>query len=338
MDATQHLAPFFQYPLIELGRILGGMLMLCVASYTDLRSRKVPDEVWYAGSALAIILIVGDVLLSGASLLYLIVLVPTIALLLDVLDVYEIVKERTGRDLFWPGVAAGLAAAVAMLALLPWNAGLLGLMLVPGFILLAYLFYATRLLHGGGDAKAFVVIAILHPFWPAFGPLPLAAGSGALATFASLGFAFFVLFYAALASAAGVPPLNLARNARDPGAKAGLGRKLLGYRMPLAAARKAFVWPMEVVRDGKVVFQSRPGDEELEEEFGKLEKAGRTEIWVTPKIPFMVPLLAGYLVAVVAGNVLVLLFASSNILMLLIALLGAALLALVALSAARAKG
>lgn len=308
MDASQAVAPFLQYPFLELGRIVCGVLMLGVASYTDFRSRKVPDDIWMVASVVAFIFIAGEILLSGVSLLYLLVLVPIVALLLDVLDYYEILEKRIGRDLFWPAMAAGLAATVALLALIPWDARLLSLLMVPGFILLAYLFYATRLLHGGGDAKAFVAIAMLHPLWPSFMALPLVQPTSRIAVAAPYGFVFFVLFYASLASVLYFTPRNLLRNSRDPEAKAPFSTRALGHRMKVADAKNAYVWPMEVVRDGKVVRRTRPGDDDPKEEFEKLEKAGVKVAWVTPKIPFMVPLAVGYVVAVVLGNAILLMF------------------------------
>jgi len=43
---------------------------------------------------------------------------------------------------------------------------------------------------------------------------------------------------------------------------------------------------------------------DVDEELAEFEKQGITEIWVTPKIPFMIPLLIGFLVSFVLGDLL----------------------------------
>ena len=43
---------------------------------------------------------------------------------------------------------------------------------------------------------------------------------------------------------------------------------------------------------------------DADEEYELFEKMGIKEIWVTPKIPFMIPLFAGFLVSFVVGDLL----------------------------------
>jgi preflagellin peptidase FlaK len=47
-----------------------------------------------------------------------------------------------------------------------------------------------------------------------------------------------------------------------------------------------------------------PKDFDVEDELNEFEKKGINEIWVTPKIPFMIPLLAGFIVAFIFGDIL----------------------------------
>ena len=51
-------------------------------------------------------------------------------------------------------------------------------------------------------------------------------------------------------------------------------------------------------------FVYMPKNFDVEDELNEFEKQGINEIWVTPKIPFMIPLLAGFICAFVLGDIL----------------------------------
>jgi hypothetical protein len=65
--------------------------------------------------------------------------------------------------------------------------------------------------------------------------------------------------------------------------------------MDIAAARLAKVWPMQDIdAEGHIRFRywvKLRGD--MEKRYAGLERAGWTRVWVTPKVPFFVPLLVG---------------------------------------------
>ena len=69
-------------------------------------------------------------------------------------------------------------------------------------------------------------------------------------------------------------------------------------------ARKKFIWPLEKFVKGKRKFAYFPKDFDADDEFDKFEKKGITEIWVTPKVPFMIPLLIGFIFAFIFGDIL----------------------------------
>ena len=71
-----------------------------------------------------------------------------------------------------------------------------------------------------------------------------------------------------------------------------------------AQARKKFVWPLEILEDGKTKLMMRPKNFEVDDELDEFEKQGYTEIWITPKIPFMIPLLLGFICTFVFGDIL----------------------------------
>lgn len=74
--------------------------------------------------------------------------------------------------------------------------------------------------------------------------------------------------------------------------------------MNLEKAKEKFVWPLERIIDGERKFFYMPKEFDAEEEFEEFEKQDIKEIWVTPKIPFMIPLLAGFISSFVMGDIL----------------------------------
>jgi len=74
--------------------------------------------------------------------------------------------------------------------------------------------------------------------------------------------------------------------------------------MSVEKAKQTFVWPLETIQDGKRKFAYMPKDYDADDELIEFEKQGITEIWVTPKIPFMIPLFVGYIVTFILGDIL----------------------------------
>lgn len=174
------------------------------------------------------------------------------------------------------------------------------LLLIPIIAGLAYVFWYFHLIAGGADAKAIMMLAILIPYpfeldeisssipyWPS--PLPPTAVTFAnsLLVFIAVPFLFFAV--------------NLLRgDLRFPA-------MLLGYRMDLERAQRSFVWVTERIdengRSRQLLMSSKQSPEEEEANVARLRAANRTRVWVTPKIPFMVPLLGGFLAAIIVGDV-----------------------------------
>ncbi|MCK5309947.1 MAG: hypothetical protein KAJ64_04810, partial [Thermoplasmata archaeon] len=72
---------------------------------------------------------------------------------------------------------------------------------------------------------------------------------------------------------------------------------------------KKFVWPMEKIIDDErvlVIFPKRDGD--VRKDLLALRKEGIERIWVTPKVPFIIPMLLGIIFSVIIGNLVMLLF------------------------------
>ncbi|MES2154001.1 MAG: prepilin peptidase [bacterium] len=159
-----------------------------------------------------------------------------------------------------------------------------------GLVAFFYLVWRLRLF-GGADAKALMVLAVLEPR-PVVGGLPVPPALGTLA----------------LASIAGalVPVVFLLWNAGH--GRFRLPAAFLAVPMELGRARNAKVWPIqEVDAAGRVRFRYwvKLGgglDERMAARYAALEQAGVTTVWVTPKLPFFVPLLVGALTWVWVGT------------------------------------
>ncbi|HJQ93533.1 MAG TPA: hypothetical protein VJ874_04525, partial [Candidatus Thermoplasmatota archaeon] len=155
-----------------------------------------------------------------------------------------------------------------------------------------YGFWRLRLF-GGADAKALMVLAFLAP-WPSPSAASVQPALDALAN------GCFLMLVVPVVSALA----NLAQG------QVAFPAMLLGRRVPIAKARAAQVWPMQVAgADGTVRwrFWQRAGLESLDAEYDALAGAGLDRVWVTAKVPFLVPLALGLAASWKWGNLAVLL-------------------------------
>lgn len=175
----------------------------------------------------------------------------------------------------WPYLVVAPAFAGAMLG--AWRLGLLA---------------------GGADAKALASLAILLPFPVHVAPgIPLLPSPmpGAFTVMADSLLVVLVLPLAFLVR-------NLARgDLRFPAL-------LLGYRLPLEDLGETWCWPMEHPDpDGPgtaVSYLPNRGPPFTRDSLRELEERGVEEVWVTPKVPYMVPLAGGLVAAFTLGDVL----------------------------------
>jgi preflagellin peptidase FlaK len=169
------------------------------------------------------------------------------------------------------------------------------LIFIPLMIGLVYLFFQLRLIFGGADAKALIVLAILTPFQP-FQTLSSFPIYSSFMPFSWVIFSNSILLFLFI-------PLSLLiinifnKNIRFP-------HCFIGYKISIAKAKKIFVWPLERIVDGTLKFSYVPSNFDPSEDFSRLEEKGYKEIWVTPKIPFMIPLLGGFITAFFLGDFL----------------------------------
>ena len=208
---------------------------------------------------------------------------------------YTDIKTRRASNILW--LIMGSIGAILLLIqyfTIGFGDKINYLIFIPIMIGFVYLLFQMRLIFGGADAKALMAIAILIPLEPTISQFPIWGGSLMPSSWYifSNSVIIFLLFPISLLI------FNLAkRNISFPYC-------LLGYKMSLKKAREKFVWPLEKIVDGKRKFVYMPKEFDVEKELDEFEKYNITDIWVTPKIPFMIPLLAGFICAFIFGDIM----------------------------------
>lgn len=168
------------------------------------------------------------------------------------------------------------------------------LIFIPIMIALMYVLFQLRLIFGGADAKALMAIAILVPLEPAISQFPIWNGSVMPSSWFIFSNSILIFLF--------IPLSLLIFNAAKRNAK--FPYCVLGYKMSINKARERFVWPLEKIVNGKRKFVYMPKDFDIDKELNEFEKNGINDIWVTPKIPFMIPLLFGFICAFIIGDLL----------------------------------
>lgn len=154
---------------------------------------------------------------------------------------------------------------------------------------------------GGADAKAVMVLALTFPFYPELTPpappLPIL----------NKGFGIFTLTVLtnSLIATPFIMIVFVLRNLKEgfSAFKEHPVGFLMGYRVEVSNFPR-FHYLLQVVRGGEVVNLRRgidPDPAQLE----ALRKAGCQRVWVTPQIPFLVFITAGFVLAIFFGDLLV---------------------------------
>ena len=207
---------------------------------------------------------------------------------------YTDIKTRRASNILWVIMAIVGAILIAIQYFDPGFENIYILIFIPIMIGLVYLLFQLGLIFGGADAKALMAISILVPTQPQIYQIPIWGQSYMPAAWTI--FSNSVILF--LAIPIGMFIYNIfKRNIKFPYC-------FLGYRMKIAKAKEKFVWPLEKLVDGKRKFAYMPKGYETEDELDEFEKNGITEIWVTPKIPFMIPLLIGFIFTFVFGDII----------------------------------
>jgi len=277
--------------------------LLTYCSILDWKTRKVANPYWIVLSVFGICLLIMRAFVDEADPAYLLILVPITAILSDVY------LEGEGNSLLVRAAPfLKYAAAIVSIIVLAYLWGnepyFQHFLAVPVVMLFMVVLYMANVIRGGADAKALLALAIVFPFYLNIGEFPLISPASADIE-VLFPFTLSVLVNAAIIVA--ILPLffffkNLAvREFEFP-------QGFLGYKMDNKEIVGRHVWLMERAEDGRIMKYVTPkSSEDLSKEVELLTKAGRTRIWVTPKLPFIIPITASVLLTAFIGGILFLL-------------------------------
>lgn len=194
-------------------------------------------------------------------------------------------------------LAAGVIASCLTVILLGNADGaVLNSLLIPVFVSVYCAMYRLGVLRGGADCKCLMALSVAFPVYPEVGRFPILGTDGTLSVV--FAFSISVLFVGAVATTAFHVANVLVRNR-------GLGRGISGYIMPIDRAERSFVWPLEDVVDGETRRVPVPDDETVPDIYRRLRESGRTEVLVTPMMPFIAVLAAAFVFVITVGSPLV---------------------------------
>jgi archaeal preflagellin peptidase FlaK len=209
---------------------------------------------------------------------------------------YTDIKTRMAPNILWI-IMGGIGAVLLLFQFFidGFSNQTLYLIFIPIMIGLVYLFFQLRLIFGGADAKALMAIAILTPFQPfqmlsslplhpSFMPFSWVIFSNSIFLFLLIPLSLFIL--------------NVIKGDIQ------FPHCFFGYKVTIEKAKKTFVWPLERFKNGDLKFSYVPTSFDPSDQIELFEKKGFKELWVTPKIPFMIPLIAGFITGFFYGDIL----------------------------------
>lgn len=176
-------------------------------------------------------------------------------------------------------------------------------------VLLARGLFEARILYGGADAKGLMTAGILLPFFP--NPW-LSIPSIAKPILSVFPYSISVVVNAALVSLAVPIALALLNASRG---EFTFPRGFVGFRIPVSELPDRFVWLRDPTLSGgksreEIDVETSEEDRNLRvRQMSELQAKGVGRVWVTPQLPFLVLLAIGVGTALLAGNLLLDLFA-----------------------------
>jgi len=199
---------------------------------------------------------------------------------------YTDFKQREAENFLWL-IMGGFG--VLFMAFAGYDLGLVAISILLTIPMAIVLVFAGM---GGADAKALLAIAVLTPLIPHMKigiELPLWTAP------VELPFSIIVLINALLLFL-GIPLMFLLLNAARGDLE--FPAALLGYKMRACDIGTSFVWPMEKMVEEKRVKTILPQKDV------DISTFGDEVIWVTPKVPFLIPLTVGYAISFIFGDIL----------------------------------
>ena len=266
------------------------LAVLVSAAVSDWRKREASDIHWIVMAGAGAVLLAYRLFDAGYALQAVTAAVSIVLMTVDL--VWD--RESASADL---ALYVSIAVSVILTAFLLIDSDhLWEYVSMPVMYMLMNALYYTGIVKGGADAKAVIVLAFVMPLYPDLGILPfVAVPAGNVSQLIVPAFSVFFIA-AVLTILAAVPYLiiNLMRGDRE------FPYMLAGYRMDLEKVPGSHVWPMEDMCGGMEVRSLSGFDDPGTVD--RLREFGRDRVWVTPIIPFLVPMVVSYAIVVFLGN------------------------------------
>lgn len=267
--------------ITEIVRISACIVSFSFASYQDIKTREISSIIWFLAGSLGLSLLFVErgylaipSIISTALLFY-----PTF---------FEISSKS--RKIM---ILIGIVVFIFCIIYTP----IYYFISPPLVVLLGHLLHQTKVLRGGADAKAFMLIGIMFPTYPStiFCRIP----TGLEFYNIVFPFALLVILYATLCLLLLIP-YHVIINVRR--GKIKFPHMLVGYTIKIEDFGKKFVWLLEHVDNGKVFIRFSPMEEREKYDLEKFKEMGYKEVWVQPQIPFIAFMFLGFILAIVFGN------------------------------------
>ena len=287
---------------LDWPRFFLGFSVLLYASWTDLTTRRVPNQVWLISGSIALLLLIYEIYEENWEYYVWALLFSTIILFYNAfVDEYVLDANQV---IFWQA-AQVLALLSALYFFMTVNSDqlsknnykLLDIISISFLMILMYLWFYLGPTIGGADVKAVMTIGLITPFTLTF-------GSDAFTAFETRGFPYpFVVFMNSLLFYLFIPLGFAFYNVIKGNFERPYFQLFFGTKMALDQARQSFVWPMEQVVGGRVVLVAFVKNKrDYSEQWKELEELGIDNPWVTYKIPYIVPLAISFALSAFLGD------------------------------------
>lgn len=242
--------------MLDILKIIFCTPFLLYSCYSDIKTRRVSDNVWYVMLAGGVFFILYDI--SNYGIAYIVRLLVSVILMYLFLEIYSRLSA----------------------------------------------FFNIRMM-GGADAKLLLVLSVIFPAYPAINTVFPHIVPMNLFAFSVLGDAVA----AAMVIPVGFAVYNLAKTGFRIDKPAYI---FTGYKTKISELANKRIWLIQDFEEvnGTIKSGYKRGGMEIDETVlsklnGLLEKGLiKDEVWVTPKVPFMIPLTLGFFIAVFYGDLI----------------------------------
>lgn len=282
-------------------RFIVGFLFLLVASIRDLKTRKVPNELWIVMGFIAMTILFVELIFKDVSWVHFLIFIPVGVLFSEAfIDRPPIYREGKLNFLVLGWLILPLAVFVYMLNVLSDSMIFWSLAMIPAIMLFAFVMYFFYIIYGGADAKAIITLAILVPFYPTIPHLTHRIISEDKIELLQAFFPFTLVILLNSSLIVLVFPIsyffiNLFKGDID------IPLMFFGYKKKVDEIEDSFVWPMQYYEENELKTELFPRTRSDEKIASLKEKNIRTT-WATPKVPFIVPMFVGFLISFLIGN------------------------------------